>query len=152
MREILFKAKRIDNGEWVEGYYAYFDNEHSIIYPKCNGMWIQIIDISTLCQYTGLTDKNGCKIWENDIIRTQKFVDKPYSKNFEEKDYIGVVEYKIYSTNDFNNPQIPNHNYKAEWIVKLTEKIGKCSYSSWSKFYDCEVIGNKFDNPELLGV
>ena len=77
-REILFKAKRKDNGEWVEG--NLITNERNenqkyigYIFDERNGM-IEDFDLvevipETLCQYTGLTDKN---IWENDIVRNEK--------------------------------------------------------------------------------
>ena len=67
MREILFIAKRKDNGEWVEGYYRRIPCmgmlEHYIMprNPK-NRMEQYAIDPDTLCQYTGLTDKNGISI------------------------------------------------------------------------------------------
>ena len=65
MREILFKAKRIDNGEWVEGYFTSFIDEDIIF----TGLYEEKIDRKTLCEFTGLTDNNGVKIFECDIIK-----------------------------------------------------------------------------------
>ena len=131
-REILFKAKRIDNGEWVEGYYAIAIDkrgikqhnilvaDHSLGYFK----WY-VIDENTLCQYTGLTDKNGNKIWENDILDCQ--------------DRITIVKWHIYC---------------GTWDCDFVRYKGKkCSngiqVAEWK--YRAKVIGNIFDNPELLG-
>ena len=133
-REILFKAKRIDNGEWVEGQYAYITNPLTedgkpIKHLICNGTNIfnNLIDPDTLCQYTGLTDKDGKKIWENDILRRD-----------------GYWDIRI----EFEN---------GVFMVRNTDKvqyINRVVYTPISIFdiNVYEVIGSIFDNPELLEV
>ena len=76
-----YRAKRIDNGKWVEGFYAFIGEKTVIIEKereefydvegdkKSNGNKIVEVDPSTICQCTGLKDKNGNLIWENDICR-----------------------------------------------------------------------------------
>lgn len=149
MREILFKAKRTDNGEWVEGFYCkkktgYYDNigfheqyKDCIIVSLSDGgiTWVDI-DPETLCQYTGLNDKNGKKIWENDIL---KFCDR-------NNDYTWTAIVK------FGNP---NAKYNWGWQIA---PVGECEVNTdillWvgmeSTGAFCNVIGNIFDNPELL--
>lgn len=128
-REILFKAKRIDNGEWVEGQYAYITNPLTedgkpIKHLICNGTNIfnDLIDSDTLCQYTGLTDKNDKKIWENDIVELPDA--EGYFTCKWEEDAARFVMNGDGLTVDFDN--------------------------YWS--YQTEVAGNIFDNPELLEV
>lgn len=155
-REILFKAKRKSWKElpkeewWVEGYL--FDDgmpepKHYfiggiIVKPyegtacdKWNVVGIDFceIDINTLCQYTGLTDKNGKKIWENDIISINA-----YSYDEPEDDYFGVVTYC---------------EKDACWSLNNNEKYGEIICECFGS-YTTEIInhGNIFDNPELLEV
>lgn len=131
-REILFKAKRKDNGEWVEGCIVIdqsrFDRFKYRIQPIESGvLYAHPIDPDTLCQYTGLTDKNGKRIWENDICdRKEKY------------------------------PEIVTYN-KGDWQLDYSYALGKekhfcaCNLGFYACERECvEVIGNVFDNPELL--
>lgn len=140
MREILFKAKRTDWRKlpkekwWVEGYYVFCRKCHYILpvvneiigYDEREDEWIKI-DLDTLCQYTGLTDKNGKKIWENDIC---------------EMVYNGVVYVYVVVWD------------KTELDFKGTN--GKENYGRNFEYLGCceeiEVIGNIFDNEDLLEV
>ena len=122
MREILFKAKRKDNGEWVEGFYAKGSTRHCIL-PHLGGYPKWDVDENTICQYTGLTDKNGNKIWENDVV---KDVDGSIGKILYGEN---IASFLIYYEN-----------------VCHEIALGKKNIS----MLDIEVIGNIFDNPELL--
>lgn len=117
MREILFKAKRLDNGEWVEGYYVERDNK-SWIYPAGNQVISKSlarelrpfhsakstqrimkevfpVDPSTVCQYTGLTDKNGKKIFEGDKLY-DPHENVIYTVGWSEEQAVFQMEYSWY--------------------------------------------------------
>ena len=153
MREILFKAKRVDNGEWCYGVplvEGWSKTTYIASYEYSSLAFVQQIEVipETLGQFTGLTDKNGKRIWENDIVITQPFYDRPYSDKRKSKRFLGIVEYQ---TGTFNgNKFYPKQVYQAKWGLNYTEEHGKFVHFSWGDLWGCEVIGNRFDNPELL--
>lgn len=134
----LFKAKRVDNGEWEIGSLIALPTGEYEISNKCNNppdcdpMWDKVVithrvDPSTICQCTGLKDKNGKLIWENDICDRKE-------------EYPEIVKY--------NN---------GDWTLDYSYLKGKesgycyCNLGFYVLERKCvEVIGNIFDNPELL--
>ena len=139
-REILFRGKRKDNGEWIEGFYAECKNMAFISSmpcvktmrgSSCDGRGItdyygleffyEVVP-ETVSRYTGLTDKNGRRIFEGDILKQG------------------------------------NHKYVVEWCDDCTMFVLPCITNEMleSDFtihygYEFEVCGNIQDNPELLG-
>ena len=153
MREILFRGKRTDDYEWIEGSLCTTipsdEDFYTISYFDFEGYYIEEKVIpETVGQYTGLTDKNGNKIFEGDIVKTQPFYDRPYSDKRKSKEFIGVVKYKtkIFNGNKYYSKQC----YHGEWGLKFYEDFGKYTHYSWGELWNCEVIGNIHDNPELL--
>lgn len=141
MREILFKAKRIDNGEWVEGYLIkdLHEEEWYIGYlfgGDAHDTDVAKIDPNTICQYTGLTDKNGNKIWENDILSVLLI-----GETDEQKENC-IVRYGRKAEN-FRIEL----GFNLEWTK--TDYL-RCDICFWTENREVEVIGNIFDNPELL--
>ena len=132
----LFRGKRIDNGEWVEGYLSYpfctkKGNESYYFYAKDSlGFFCRcVVDASTICQCTGLKDKNGKLIWENDICDRKE-------------QYPEIVKY-----------------CGGDWTLDYSYASHKesgvyyCNLGFYAEERKCvEVIGNIFDNPELLEV
>lgn len=123
----LFKAKRIDNGEWVEGYLYGIWEKWYILWGMTNDVPNMIeVDPTTICQCTGLKDKNGKLIWKNDIAKDEK---GNLYKAFWQKNY-----------------------YQYSWIcIKSNYLPIGAQWNLWSiKSFEIEVIGNIFDNAELL--
>lgn len=130
MRDILFRGKRKNTGEWIEGFYIHspegegtYDNEqHFIQYiPRHGGLGAgyEVIP-ETVGQYTGLNDKNGNKIFEGDIVKT------PH--------WNGIIEW----------------DFDASFVVRCVGTF--ITNNTLAGHSNLEVIGNIHDNPELLGV
>ena len=145
MREILFRGKRIDNGEWIEGSLINDGRCFIAIHPslafgptskgEINGetLWgfypFFEVDPSTVGQYIGLTDKNGKKIFEGDIIHRVSFIGMGYREE------------------------------RGEVVYRAPVFLADCKHNRVLHFSqyptengDTEVIGNIHDNPELLEV
>lgn len=136
----LFKAKRLDNGEWVTGQYVKgldtYDKEvHLIFEPttifyssgETDG-WSEI-DPSTICQCTGLRDKNGNLIWENDI----------------------VAYWDTYSTESGLAEADCDGQVVWEDETMSFQVTNRLSAESYEVLDECSVIGNIIDSPELMG-
>lgn len=105
MREIMFRGKRTDNGEWVYGYYAEFHNRPKVNKPNScqifvpdenayfcgssiGGLW-HIVDPETVGQFTGVYDWNGTKIFEGDIVR-EASLERDYVVEFRDSCFCGA--------------------------------------------------------------
>ena len=142
MREILFRGKRIENGEWVYGCYVNQENKH-IIFEK-ESTWHHYIDKNTLGQYTGLKDKNGTKIFEDDIVEvTIKYEEYDWDGKYKKytQKLIGKV---IYEKNAFVI------NSKTRTLDFIDKKYVEIQRDGITYYYTYKVIGNIHDNSELL--
>jgi uncharacterized phage protein (TIGR01671 family) len=141
MREILFRGKRSKDGEWVQGWFVGKTRNEPYKLPRKKytiideNLIAHYIVPSTICQFTGLTDKNGTKIFEGDIVKTDEYWCE-----------IGVVKYGE-GTFDSGIYRYTGFYYE--------DKDGYIDHHSLYQAKDEEdvkfvVIGNIFDNPELL--
>lgn len=154
-REILFRGKRVDNGEWVYGYLfddGYQNPRHVFVgglmideykgtaCDKWNINGIDFCDVkpNTICQYTELTDKNGKKIFEGDILRGFQY---PFCHDGEYNYYAEI----IFANCSFMTYTRKNPSSCVRGISDGNTELMECWVSE-----DWEVIGNIYDNPELL--
>lgn len=124
MREILFRGKRVDNGEWVYGSYVYQYGCHEILLESCEGEFgfdHYHVNPETVGQYIGLKDKNGVAIFEGDIVRIE-------SKTFE---MIGRVGFE-------------------QGCFQLIDPECDMYECFWYQPEEMIVLGNIYENPELL--
>lgn len=132
-REILFRGKRADTGEWIEGYLGqsvdtFIIQDHGLV---AGHFKVFKVVPETVGQYTGLKDKNGKKIFEGDIV---------IIPNSKKQGLPAVIRWSQSETRF----EISRMGYQALSLDPLFSRIGYYSR--------CEVIGNIHDNPELLEV
>lgn len=143
-RPIKFRAKRVDNGEWVYGCYCRCieavgmkKSKPAIQETDENGLYFREIDLNTLGQFTGLCDKNGKEIYEGDIVHC----------------WDTIAKCEIWAVVEFGNP---NAEYTWGWQLRKIKgsKGVNLDILCWVECEEtnayCEIIGNIHDNPELL--
>ena len=164
MREILFRGKTILDNEWVIGAGVYKSEGHTWIITddvtktENRGTGSDAINPETVCQFTGLTDKNGTKIFEGDILK-QKTTPEFAKVNSFEWEHYGIVKFGYYDWDEgeagyasmgwyiepLKSVSIKPKNYL---VGHIQAGLNQCDILN--KYYPMEVIGNIHDNPELL--
>jgi uncharacterized phage protein (TIGR01671 family) len=123
MREIKFRGKTVDNGEWVCGYYIQLDFYNSVDYVEesqivLDNGHVYVVDLETVGQYTGLKDASGFEIYEGDILQGD-----------------GVFEVIFHDS--------------AWWLFSVLDKTEQWSFAECN-IPKCQIIGNIHETPELL--
>ena len=159
MREIIFRGKRVDNGEWVEGQtivVIHQDDNDLIFMPQHGedvkadimdgndraltsiyGNYYQILP-ETVEQFTGLTDKNGIKIFEGDILSIAQKGN-------------GIGDYFYPPLKYPSNAIVKWDKCSWMWEIIAEQRYYLTFPDAWCHF-ECKIIGNIHDNPELLEV
>lgn len=136
----LFRGKRTDNNEWVYGLPSCDEDgeiEEIEVWSE-DDINFYSVDPSTVCQCTGLMDKNGRLIFENDIVKDLF------------SDIAAPIRYGSYQS-CFDSTKTEHVGFYVCWSDKYTKRYRK-DLGYWINMVDAEVVGNKFDNPELLEV
>ena len=160
MRDIEFRGKRIDNGEWVTGFYVHYDDTKDNHKDDCDyivgihtGEHFPFFEVipETVGQYTGLDDKCGNKIFEGDIVKHH---------DFGKTEYTSVVKFGEYEQDGSDGEYAPTEcigfyvEVKSYFVLYYSGDWEPCPYLLQRNLLEvaksCEVIGNIHDNPELL--
>lgn len=135
----LYRAKQMDNGEWIGGYLYGILERRYILWGMTNDVPDMVeVDPSTICQCTGLMDKNGMLIWENDIIK------------YHFGNVYAPIKYGEYKS-CFDSTPTGHIGFYVDWTGTTKENMRK-DIGYWINMVEADVAGNIFDNPELLEV
>lgn len=134
----LFRGKRIDTGEWVYGLPSCDEDgeiEEIEVWSE-DDINFYSVDPSTICQCTGLKDRNGKLIFENDIVKDLF------------SDTAAPIRYGSYQS-CFDSTKVEHVGFYVDWSGKYNKNYRK-DLGYWIHMVDAEIIGNAIDNPELL--
>lgn len=133
----LYRAKQTNTGEWTYGYlYGIWERKY-ILWGMTNDVPDMVkVDPSTICQCTGFRDKNGKLIWENDIVK------------YHFGDVYAPIKYGEYQS-CFDSTSTGHIGFYVDWTGTTKENMRK-DLGYWINMICAEVVGNVFDNPELL--
>lgn len=141
MREILFRGKRLDNGEWVEGFYVAHQKpgfpsvyKHFIVHYEADVSFWHEVAPKTVGQFTGLLDKDGKRIFEGDIVRVLGNQDVEDWKSVDYNALIAFLDGGFCAIDG----TIEDHAFRRYALMRMD--------------FELEIIGNIHDNPELLEV
>ena len=159
MREILFRGKRLYDGEWVYGFYVHCadrwgrdkDLIQSLDIESGEFGFLHEVDPETVGQYTGLTDKNGKKIFEGDIF---KFKDEAWSSYYTscgtEYDSWEVENYGVVGfCDDSGRFDFVRYKFNENSVEADLHENNSIAFADFVG--ELEIIGNIHDNPELMG-
>ncbi len=144
MRDIIFRGKRIDNGEWVYGDLVRDSIGGTYVFPNdTKGLYTEYkVNPETIGQYTGLKDKNGTKIFEGDVIEYARYNLKTGYKNYKD-----VKEVCRIFWND------NKHAFYLRTKLECGAASGLLLFDDdRCDGFDIKIIGNEYDNPELIEV
>ena len=133
MREILFRGKRVHGRQWAFGFYTHSPSGNFYITEtSCGVASPKTVEPETVGQFVGLTDKNGKKIFEGDVVRV---LGNQQVDDWKNVDYVALIAFL-------------DGGFCA--IDGTVEEHGFRRYALARMDFSLEIIGNQFDNPELL--
>lgn len=156
-RQIKFRGKRVNGGEWVESmtisHGTIKRKSHDIFFETGENAWVGVIP-ETVGQFTGLVDKNGKEVYEGDVLRAKEFENYFMHEDDDFLDAFPLDELK----GDLKKEYVSQVRFEdGGFILEIPDCIiSLCAFFGNMKksrpIFECEVIGNIHDNPELIEV